>query len=418
MDLSDTSLPFRVFLGLAGVLTALLAALALAGRLDSTVPDVGWVDYDSTTPVSGEVLLQVVAADSRPGLRRVTVQLGELEPVVATTVGAQQGDGPAVTHEVRLDTRVVPDGPHNLTVIATDRSVLRNRCAIHDLIRVDNTPPTIELAGASRTTRQGATLPLIVGADEELRELRASFAEREVVLHPLGEEDRYRALAGIGVQEGSFAIELRATDLAGNAATVGSEVEVEEVDWPRGGYVNLSSQQQKAQKDRTRGKEANRKRGEAYDRTGPDPLWTGTFDWPAEGIVTSPFGKFREYSSGVKRHHLGIDIANATGTPIRAPAAGAVTLAEELHIYGKAVILSHGQQISSSYNHLSVIEVEVGDRVERGQIIGRMGSTGQSTGSHLHWGMVANGVAVDPGEWTETDFGDVLQLSGPSPSAP
>ena len=82
-----------------------------------------------------------------------------------------------------------------------------------------------------------------------------------------------------------------------------------------------------------------------------------------------------------------------------------VTLAEELHIYGKVVILSHGQQVSSSYNHLHTIEVEVGDHVERGQVIGRMGSTGQSTGSHLHWGMVANGIAVDPAEWMTSDFG-------------
>jgi len=400
MDRSPSSLPFRVFLACTGTLTLALALLAATGRLDREPPSLHWVSLDVATPVGGELVLRLIASDDQPGIGGVTVQIGEFVQATASPLPA--GDG--ATHEVRIDTAGVPDGPHNLVIAAKDRSLLRNVEAIYDLVVVDNTPPSIELSKASRTGRQGATLPLWVESSEALVDLTASFAERSASFHPVGEEGLYRALVGIGVQEESFEITLSATDLAGNPATLASEVTVESVDWPRGGYINLSTRQQKDQKDRTKGQEANRKRGEAYDSTGSDALWSGPFDMPAEGIVTSPFGKFREYSSGVKRHHLGIDIANARGTPIRAPAAGVVTLAEELHIYGNAVILSHGQQVSSSYNHLSGIDVEVGGRVERGQVIGRMGSTGQSTGSHLHWGMVANGVAVDPGEWIRTDF--------------
>ena len=70
-----------------------------------------------------------------------------------------------------------------------------------------------------------------------------------------------------------------------------------------------------------------------------------------------------------------------------------------------------GKGVSTSYNHLSEIHVKVAERVEKGQRIGLMGATGQATGSHLHWGMVVNGVAVAPEEWTERDFSS-LQIDG------
>ncbi len=133
-------------------------------------------------------------------------------------------------------------------------------------------------------------------------------------------------------------------------------------------------------------------------------LWEGKFIRATEGRLTSPFGKYREYNTGVRRHHLGTDIANDTGTPIYASNHGIVTLAERLHIYGNAIVISHGQGVSTSYNHLNEICVQIGDRVEKGKLIGLMGATGQVTGPHLHWGMVINGVAVAPEEWTERDF--------------
>jgi murein DD-endopeptidase MepM/ murein hydrolase activator NlpD len=106
----------------------------------------------------------------------------------------------------------------------------------------------------------------------------------------------------------------------------------------------------------------------------------------------------------VKRHHLGTDIANQTGTAIYAGSSGVVTLAEHLHIYGNSIIINHGQGVSTSYNHLSEIEVAVGDKVEKNQQIGLMGATGQVTGPHLHWHMAVNGVAVAPEQWIEVSF--------------
>jgi murein DD-endopeptidase MepM/ murein hydrolase activator NlpD len=403
------SAPFRVILVLAVVLVGGVVVLQFTGRLDSEGPTVQWVGFDGSQPVGGEIVLRIAAGDASPGVSRVMVRVSDHELAPASQIPPAEfgaSEGPAATHEFRIDTRELPDGPHDLTVVAVDGALWRNRTDLVDLLIVDNTPPQLTLISEGASALQGSTLALFVDADEELASLAASFLGREAPLFPVEGFRRYRGLLGIGVEEepGEVAIELTATDPAGNVGEFEVTATLEDVQWPRGGYIALSASQKKDQQDRDRGKEANDKRGVAYATEQPAQQWDGPFLWPAEGPVTSPFGKFREYSSGVKRHHLGIDIANALGTPVVAPAGGVVTLAEELHIYGNAVILGHGHGLSSSYNHLQTIEVQVGDHVEPGQPIGTMGTTGQSTGSHLHWGMVANGIAVDPAQWTREDL--------------
>ena len=132
--------------------------------------------------------------------------------------------------------------------------------------------------------------------------------------------------------------------------------------------------------------------------------WEGRFDWPFQGTITSRFGTRRQYNTGLRSYHTGLDIDGITGDVITAPAKGIVVLADQLKVRGGAVILDHGAGVLSGYYHLDSIDVEVGQTVERGQQLGQMGATGLVTGSHLHWELRVNGVAVDPLEWTERDF--------------
>ena len=366
-----------------------LATAAYTGRFDGTPPVVRWQGADLGQPVAGTLPLAFAVTAQRPGVGVVQIRV----------------DGAAVTGEV-LDTSTLADGPHELQLVARDRSWRRNVVEESLTFVSDNTPPSLELAHRSRSARQGDTTALFVRADEELAEMTAALLDREVSFHRVGDDHLYRALAGIGVKQepGAHPVTVTAVDPAGNAAAHDFALVVVDVEFPLGGYINLNRTQQKAQKDRSKADEANAKRREAYGTQGEEQLWSGPFLRPATGRVTSPFGRYRQYSSGVRSHHLGLDIANPVGTPIHAAAPGVVTLAEELHIYGNAVIVSHGQGVSTSYNHLSAIGVEVGQRVDAGQQVGEMGSTGQSTGSHLHWGMVVAGTAVDPGQWLETGF--------------
>jgi murein DD-endopeptidase MepM/ murein hydrolase activator NlpD len=94
--------------------------------------------------------------------------------------------------------------------------------------------------------------------------------------------------------------------------------------------------------------------------------------------------------------HSGVDLKAATGTPIQAANSGRVVLAEELFFTGNTVIIDHGLGLYTYYAHCSKLQVEVGEEVKKGQVIGEVGSTGRVTGPHLHWACRLNGARVNP----------------------
>lgn len=118
--------------------------------------------------------------------------------------------------------------------------------------------------------------------------------------------------------------------------------------------------------------------------------------WPTKGWITSGFGYRTSPFTGLRELHRGLDIAGRAGTPILAPADGRVRTAQNHRGLGKMVIVRHGYGVESLYGHLSEILVEPGQRIKRGERLGLMGSTGRSTGPHLHYQVNVNGVAVDP----------------------
>lgn len=118
--------------------------------------------------------------------------------------------------------------------------------------------------------------------------------------------------------------------------------------------------------------------------------------WPVRGAVNSEFGTRQSpWTSGLE-FHSGIDIRASHGTGIYAPASGTVVLAGVHQEYGTAIILDHGQDIRSLYGHLSRLNVQPGQRVERGGLIGWTGNTGRSSGPHLHYEVLVRGHAVNP----------------------
>ena len=117
---------------------------------------------------------------------------------------------------------------------------------------------------------------------------------------------------------------------------------------------------------------------------------------PAKGWVTSNFGSRISPFTGIPQHHTGLDIANRTGTPVVASADGMVVDAGKDANLGKFVVISHGYGIKTTYGHLSETMVRAGQKVKRGALIGQMGSTGRSTGPHLHYAVSVNGLNVNP----------------------
>ena len=125
---------------------------------------------------------------------------------------------------------------------------------------------------------------------------------------------------------------------------------------------------------------------ELWSQVGPRPLWEGVFSLPmTSNRITSYFGTRRSYNDGpVSGFHGGTDFGAGSGTPIYAPASGRVVLADELAVRGNAVLIDHGVGVFSGYWHQSAPAIEVGQTVERGDLIGYVGDTGLVTGAHLH----------------------------------
>ncbi len=120
-------------------------------------------------------------------------------------------------------------------------------------------------------------------------------------------------------------------------------------------------------------------------------------EWPVAGIITGVYGSRTLLNGEPRQPHLGVDINAPAGTPVKAAAAGVVSLAEPAMFFtGGTVILDHGYGLSTLYVHLQNVAVRVGDRVTQGEIIGEVGATGRATGPNLHWGLSWGEVRLDP----------------------
>lgn len=135
----------------------------------------------------------------------------------------------------------------------------------------------------------------------------------------------------------------------------------------------------------------------AFARQSDSVAFETPLEWPVTGIITGIYGSQTFLNGQARQPHLGVDITAPAGTPIKAAAAGTVTLADTgLYFTGGTVIIDHGYGLSTLYIHLQNIAVRSGDRVTQGEIIGELGATGRATGPNLHWGLVWRDVRLDP----------------------
>lgn len=137
--------------------------------------------------------------------------------------------------------------------------------------------------------------------------------------------------------------------------------------------------------------------GAAVPPPGPAPAPpSGKWAWPVSGRKTSPYGNRKHPISGQYKLHTGLDIGAATGTPAHTPLGGRVSFAGWGGGYGNYVVVDHGNGLQTAYAHLSSIHVRVGQTIGARDVVGKVGSTGNSTGPHLHFEVKRNGQFVDP----------------------
>ena len=135
----------------------------------------------------------------------------------------------------------------------------------------------------------------------------------------------------------------------------------------------------------------------ARARDDPREDFLGGFEWPLKGRITGVYGSQRVLNGEPRRPHFGLDIAAPTGSEVRAPADGVVTLTHpDMYFSGGTIILDHGLGLSSTFLHLSKVLVEAGASVRQGDLIGHIGATGRASGPHLDWRMNWLDRRVDP----------------------
>jgi hypothetical protein len=159
--------------------------------------------------------------------------------------------------------------------------------------------------------------------------------------------------------------------------------------------------------------ETNRKENELWSILSTpvsiEKFWSGIFSLPVDPVFgecySSKFGNRRSYNGGEYLYfHTGLDFCGQVGDPIYAAAPGTVVFADSLTVRGKATMIDHGWGIYTAYMHQSEIFVSVGEHVDKGQLIGKVGNTGRVEGPHLHFEVIVGGTQVDPLVWLNQEF--------------
>jgi murein DD-endopeptidase MepM/ murein hydrolase activator NlpD len=255
----------------------------------------------------------------------------------------------------------------------------------------------LSLDAEPREAEQGDTVVVAVHSNREV-DLSGSLGEESLSFVPL--DGGYYALVGLSSWDavGTRQLSVEARSQLGEVVQVTGTVTITYGQFPTE-LIDIPAEREYLLDLEIRTAEWQRLAA-IYAQFEPEMLWQETFGYPVQAItVTSTYGAVRQYETGYSRH-AGVDLDGETGDPAFGDAAGRVVLSEPLQVRGNTVILDHGMGVYSTYCHLSGLAVQENDTVVEGQVVGYLGSTGLSTGTHLHWELRVGGIAVNPFAWT------------------
>jgi murein DD-endopeptidase MepM/ murein hydrolase activator NlpD len=257
-----------------------------------------------------------------------------------------------------------------------------------------------ELRLSAPESSQGSLLLVEVKSTKPLAEVKGEWGERSVPFwQESGNSGEERGLLGVDLEKAPGKYELKVTGqtTSGEKVFCTAAVEVQEGRFATEKlhvgkqFVEPSPEQVK------RANEERQKLRDIFDRVTPERLWSGKFRVPLDGVSTGGnFGKRRILNGQPGSPHGGVDFPALTGTSVHAAQRGRVVLAEELFFSGNTVVIDHGLGIYTFYGHLSEMDVKVGDALESGSVLGKVGATGRVTGPHLHWGLTVERARVNP----------------------
>ncbi len=441
-----SALPVLVLGGVGLLALALAALLWLVGDMEK--PQVVFNGDSSHIGLTRQVSL--VVSDAKSGLRSIQVVLVQenkkallLERTYPRT-GYLSGGGPKKIEEtIEITPKALgfKDGAAELVVTVADFSWwnwLQGNIAIHSsAVTIDTKPPVISVMESPKYIKGGGAGVVVYRVSEPAG--RHGVMVNDIFYPGFAMPKRGAGIYGacMGLPHDIAAIEkafVVAADQAGNEAKapftmdlhvrkiVSDKITVSDAflsaKLPEFAtyYPELSGtpveQYIKVNNDI---RQANYKKiQEVCSKFQPERLWDGRFG-RMEGSPRAGYADHRTYLYNNEKIdeqiHLGVDIASLEHANVGAANRGLVVFAEYLGIYGNTVILDHGQGIFSLYSHMSQIDVPVGTMVEKDTVLGLTGTTGMAGGDHLHFGMLVNGIFVDPREWWDEEWVKLHMLS-------
>ncbi len=415
--------------GILGV--GLLGALVWfgLGRLDHDDP---WINIKPPTEVVGaKTALTIQAGDQSSGLKEVRATLAQdgQEKVVLDQKFPPAGEaGTAVDLPLTLEPKALGfhEGKAILTLQAWDRSWrdwFRGRTStLTKEVTIDLVPLHLTFLSVNHLLHSGGTGLIGYRLNKPAKESGVLTGGRLYLGYPnpTGTQGEYVCLFPVSREwSGAAQVELVARPQAGAEVKQTVTIQVKPRKW-RADKLNLSDSFLRKvaselappsaadplaaflEVNREWRQKNHEKVRQVCAQSEPKPLWSGAF-LRFLGKPMARYGDRRTYMYQNKpidqQVHLGEDLASLEHSPVSASNNGVVVLAEPMGIYGQTVILDHGMGVFSQYSHLSQIDVKAGDRVEKGAVLGRTGTTGLAGGDHLHFAIAVQGEYVDPLEW-------------------
>lgn len=245
---------------------------------------------------------------------------------------------------------------------------------------------------------QGEVCLIRVSAPEPLQSIYAEFQGVKIPMGFAAGGIIAEALLGIDLDAlpGRYEVVIRSTSALQKFFMKKVKLQVKKMHFPTQRLSLPPAMVDLDAKNLVRVNEEERRLKELFDKGRAERLWQGGFIKPVPGEVITSFGVRRVINNQQRSPHTGVDLKAEEGTPILACNNGVVVMVDDLFFAGKSVILDHGRGFFSMYFHLSQALVKEGEMIRKGDILGRVGSTGRSSGAHLHWGIRINGARVDP----------------------
>jgi murein DD-endopeptidase MepM/ murein hydrolase activator NlpD len=258
----------------------------------------------------------------------------------------------------------------------------------------------VSLRLTASSAAQGGLLELEVRSTVPLSSLKAEWTGHELPLWPdATHKNLERALLGVDLEQapGKYDLKVIVPSTGGEPFECRLNVSVNAGKFA---VEKLTVAKQFVEPNPEEVARANKERQhlrEIFATVTPERLWKGPFRLPLDGARNAKnFGRRRVLNGEPGSPHSGVDFPAFAGTPIHAAQRGRVVLAEELFFSGNTIVIDHGLGVYSFYGHMNSFDVAVGDVVEKGALLGKVGATGRVTGPHLHWGLTVNQSRVNP----------------------